>query len=187
MKDKTSLKSNQGGSKLTSKTIIGVMGAFVLSSLMIGAVILFSNTKELSAPQNLSSSNNTSKRTPLKDQALVIQTSEITEVASFYPMEIEGAVMEVLAVKAPDGTIRTAFNTCQVCYSSGRGYYIQQGNVLVCQNCGNRFNMAEVELTKGGCNPVPITSEEKAVTDNRITISQEYLKQSKELFANWKK
>lgn len=38
-------------------------------------------------------------------------------------------------------TIRTAFNTCQVCYSSGRGYYVQEGNVLVCQNCGNRFGM----------------------------------------------
>lgn len=29
--------------------------------------------------------------------------------------------------------IRTAFNTCQVCYSSGKGYYVQSGNVLVCQ------------------------------------------------------
>ena len=33
--------------------------------------------------------------------------------------------LEVLAVKAPDGTIRTAFNTCQVCYGSGRGLYRQ--------------------------------------------------------------
>ncbi|MDR2445448.1 MAG: DUF2318 domain-containing protein [Spirochaetaceae bacterium] len=67
-----------------------------------------------------------------------------------------GTRLEVLAVKAPDGTVRTAFNTCQVCYASGRGFYKQQGTVLVCQNCGNRFRMSQVGLRSGGCNPVPI-------------------------------
>lgn len=117
---------------------------------------------------------------------LVIKISDITEKAKFYPLEIDGTKLEVLAVKAPDGTIRTAFNTCQVCYSSGRGYYIQDGDVLVCQNCGNRFKMNQVEVTKGGCNPVPITSAEKTVDDTNITIAKEYLKQAKSIFANWK-
>jgi len=40
--------------------------------------------------------------------------------------------MEVLALKAKDRTIRTALNTCQVCYASGKGYYVQEGDVLVC-------------------------------------------------------
>jgi uncharacterized membrane protein len=117
---------------------------------------------------------------------LVINISDITEKAKFYPAEIDGTKLEVLAVKAPDGSIRTAFNTCQVCYSSGRGYYIQDGDVLVCQNCGNRFKMNQVEMIKGGCNPVPITSSEKTVDDTSITISGEYLKQAKSIFANWK-
>ena len=62
-----------------------------------------------------------------------------------------------------------AFNTCQVCYDSGRGYYVQEGDVLVCQNCGNRFSAEQVELIKGGCNPVPIDSENK--TDDGTTIT----------------
>ncbi|MDR1108184.1 MAG: DUF2318 domain-containing protein, partial [Spirochaetaceae bacterium] len=77
----------------------------------------------------------------IADQDLVIPVAEITENAVFYPVDIEGTRLEVLAVKAPDGTIRTAFNTCQVCYASGRGFYKQQGSLLVCQNCGNRFRM----------------------------------------------
>jgi uncharacterized membrane protein len=89
-------------------------------------------------------------------------------------------------VEAPDGTIRTAFNTCQVCYDSGRGYYKQDGNVLVCQNCGNRFKMNQVEVQSGGCNPVPIFSENKTVTDETITISGEFLTEAKVIFANWK-
>ena len=117
---------------------------------------------------------------------LVIPVSEITETATFYPIEIEGTQMEVLAVKATDGTIRTAFNTCQICYSSGRGYYKQDGDVLVCQNCGNRFSMDEVEVTKGGCNPVPITAENKTVTDESITISYDFLNEARVIFSNWR-
>ncbi|MDR2053996.1 MAG: DUF2318 domain-containing protein, partial [Treponema sp.] len=92
-----------------------------------------------------------------------------------------------LAVKAPDGTIRTAFNTCQVCYASGRGFYKQQGTVLVCQNCGNRFRMSQVEVRSGGCNLVPIFKNNKTVTDTAITIPQDFLKEARAIFARWKR
>ena len=118
---------------------------------------------------------------------LVIQIADITANAVFYPVEIEGTRLEVLAVKAPDGTIRTAFNTCQVCYGSGRGFYKQQGTVLVCQNCGNRYRMSQVEIRSGGCNPVPIFPANKTVTDKTITISKEFLKEAKIIFARWKR
>jgi uncharacterized membrane protein len=121
------------------------------------------------------------------DQDLVIRMGDITENAVFYPVDIEGTRLEVLAVRAPDGTVRTAFNTCQVCYGSGRGFYKQQGAVLVCQNCGNRFRMNQVEVRSGGCNPVPIFPQQKTVTDTSITISQEFLRQAKQIFARWKR
>ena len=121
-----------------------------------------------------------------KDRDLVIKTGEISETAKFYPVEIDGTRLEVVAVKAPDGTIRTAFNTCQVCYASGRGYYKQEGDVLVCQNCGNRFSMDRVEVEAGGCNPWPIFDQNKTVTDESITIPADFLKESKGIFANWK-
>lgn len=122
----------------------------------------------------------------VKDSDIVIPISDITETARFYPAEINSTELEVLAVKAPDGSIRTAFNTCQVCYSSGRGYYIQEGDVLVCQNCGNRFAMDDVEVTRGGCNPVPITEEFKTVDEETITVSKDYLAEATAIFANWK-
>ncbi|MDR3170192.1 MAG: DUF2318 domain-containing protein [Treponema sp.] len=123
----------------------------------------------------------------ITDQDLVINIGEITENAVFFPVDIQGTRIEVLAVKAPDGTIRTAFNTCQVCYGSGRGFYKQQGTVLVCQNCGNRFRMNMVERRSGGCNPVPIFADNKTVTDTTITISKLYLTRAKEIFAQWKR
>jgi len=122
------------------------------------------------------------KRKPvISDRDLVIQIADITENALFYPVDIDGVRLEVLAVRAPDDTIRTAFNTCQVCYNSGKGYFVQTGTVLVCQNCGRRFRMNQVERQAGGCNPVPIFPANKTVSGTTITISKEYLRQARSL------
>ncbi|MCX7614563.1 MAG: DUF2318 domain-containing protein [Clostridiales bacterium] len=118
---------------------------------------------------------------------ITIVKNEITETAKFIPYNINGTYMELIAVKAPDGTIRTAFNTCQVCYNSGRGYYKQEGDELVCQNCGNRFKIGQVEKEKNGCNPVPILESDKTSDNTSITISEDFLNANKELFSNWKK
>ena len=123
----------------------------------------------------------------IADQDLVIQTAEITGNALFFPVDIDGVRMEVLAVKAPDGSIRTAFNTCQVCYDSGRGYFVQTGTLLVCQSCGNRYRMSQVETQAGGCNPAPIFPANKTVTSDTITISREYLRQAKVIFQSWRR
>jgi uncharacterized membrane protein len=118
---------------------------------------------------------------------IVIPIADITSTARFYPTTVGGTAMEVLAVKAPDGSIRTAFNPCQVCFDSGRGYYEQEGSVLVCQNCGNRFATDDVEIKTGGCNPVPIFEEDKTVTESSITIPVSTLEQATDLFAKWKR
>lgn len=157
--------------------------ASVIALLVIVVTVILSNEPGKSA----SSSGNIDANAQLNAKGdLVIQISSVSDQASFYPLTINGTQMEVLAVKAPDGSIRTAFNTCQVCYSSGRGYYKQEGDALVCQNCGNRFKMNQVEVVNGGCNPVPITEENKTADATNITISGEYLKQATQIFQNWK-
>jgi uncharacterized membrane protein len=118
---------------------------------------------------------------------LRIPKKEITAEAKFYQYKVDGVLIEVLALRAPDGTIRTALNTCQVCYASGRGYYTQKGDVLVCNNCGNRFRASQVELIKGGCNPVPITNEWKTQDEDYIYFPKTLFTEAKPLFLNWKK
>ncbi len=131
-------------------------------------------------------SNQSDQIKTVEDADIVIPISSITENATFYPAIMNGTKLEVIALKASDGTIRTAFNTCQVCYNSGRGYYEQEDNELVCQNCGNRFGMDAVEVTRGGCNPVPITDENITVEGEFITIPKEFLTQASVIFQNWK-
>jgi hypothetical protein len=118
---------------------------------------------------------------------IVITKKDIGPVAKFYPYTYNGIYMEVLAVKASDGTIRTALNTCQVCYDSGRGYYKQTGDVFVCQNCGNHFKLDQIEKVKGGCNPVPIMADSKTDLGATIGITKAYLATMSPYFARWKR
>lgn len=121
------------------------------------------------------------------DWGIVIKKKDITVKAKFYSYVVNGKNMEIFAVKATDGTIRTALNTCQICYSSGRGYYKQEGIVFVCQNCGNRFGLDQIEKIRGGCNPIPILGKDKTDLGDSIGISKQYLSSVAYYFANWKK
>ena len=120
------------------------------------------------------------------EEDLLIPVSGLTEEPQFYPYSVDGKDMEIIALTASDGSVRTAFNTCQVCYSSGNGYYKVKGDTLVCQNCGNQFGFDEIALTRGGCNPVPIAEEERKEQDGNLVISANYLNKASQLFANWK-
>ncbi|HML49514.1 MAG TPA: DUF2318 domain-containing protein [Clostridia bacterium] len=167
----------------TRKALLGAVLVLLL------ALALTACTAKSSAPADAGSGNaqQSGDSAAATGGDLVIPIAAVTEQASFYPVEVDGVKMEVLAVKAPDGTIRTAFNTCEVCYDSGRGYYKQEGDTLVCQNCGNRFKMSQVEIESGGCNPWPIFDKNKTVTDESITISYDFLKESEKIFSNWKR
>ena len=121
------------------------------------------------------------------DWGIVIKKKDISYKAKFYPYVVNGKNMEIFAVKASDGTIRTALNTCQVCYSSGRGYYKQENAVFICQNCGNQFRLDQIEKIKGGCNPIPILGADKTDLGDSIGISKQYLASVAFYFANWKK
>ncbi len=178
------MKQHRKGKEKRVITAVKTTVAAVLSLLMLTACSSGggAKTQETAA---LKPAKESGSITAASD--LVIPVSDITDKVTFYPVEADGTKMEVLAVKAPDGTIRTAFNTCEVCYDSGRGYYKQEGDELVCQNCGNRFPMSQVEVEAGGCNPWPIFDQNKTVTDESITISSDFLKESRQIFANWKK
>lgn len=184
--------------KVNSNNKSMIFNIIVISVAIAAAVIVFygpsKSIKEEDKKDITSSTESSEKvkkasmeaKTNDNGDIIIINASDITETATFYSYDKLGVNLEVLAVKAPDGTIRTAFNTCQVCYSSGKGYYVQKADKLVCQNCGNKFAMEDIQVTKGGCNPVPIMSEDKVVTDTTITIPKKTLSDAKIIFENWK-
>lgn len=153
----------------------------IVGGLVIIAVIVVLTMLSGGAP-----ASSVAKLEEAENGELVIHKEDVTKTASFYSYESNGTYMEVIAVRANDGSVRTAFNTCQVCYNSGRGYYEQLGDELICNNCGNRFTIDQIELIKGGCNPVPILSGMKAEDDTQIVIFKDSLVEYEPLFISWK-
>ena len=184
-------KKNSNG-KATQKKINFLPITAVAAVIVCVAVVFLvngnrtSNESETQTGSNGTSRGNTGVVAVAPGESLVIPTADVTTDVSFYPVEVDVTNMEVIAVRDSIGNIRTAFNTCQVCYDSGRGYYVQSGEYLVCQNCGNRFAMDQVEIESGGCNPWPIFDENKTVTENEISISYDFLAESQNIFASWR-
>jgi uncharacterized membrane protein len=167
---------NSKNQKQTNKTnkniaIIASIAVIILAGIIIVKLNFGGETKNTTSAQG----------------DVIIPISEVTETVKFYPTKVGSTNMEVLAVKASDGSIRTAFNTCQVCNGSPKAYYKQEGDILICQNCGNQFSMDMIEEQRGGCNPVPIDKVNKTDDGTNIVISKDYIGQNASLFtANWK-
>lgn len=80
-------------------------------------------------------------------------------------------------LKSSDGIIRAAFDACDVCWPAGKGYF-QEGDFMVCRNCGRRFASVLVNEVKGGCNPAPldrgIAGDKLVIHVNDILKGQQY-------------
>lgn len=69
-------------------------------------------------------------------------------------------------LKSSDGIVRAAFDACDVCWKAGKGYY-QEGDNMVCRNCGRRFASVKVNEVQGGCNPAPLN---RKVENGKVII-----------------
>ncbi len=81
----------------------------------------------------------------------------------------DGTTVDFFLVQSEDGVIRAAIDSCDVCYRSGKGY-VQEGNVMVCTNCGRKFATDRINEIKGGCNPAPL---KRVVDGDNLVISMQ--------------
>lgn len=75
--------------------------------------------------------------------------------ALFLSLEADGRQMHYFALKSRDGAYRAALDACDVCFQSNRGYR-QEGDLMVCNKCGQAFPSDRIGEVKGGCNPHPL-------------------------------
>ncbi len=73
--------------------------------------------------------------------------------AHFYKFEDGGKEIAFFAVKDRDGSYKTAFDACDACYKSKKGYE-QKGDKMNCKNCNQKFAINRLgPNATGGCNP----------------------------------
>lgn len=114
---------------------------------------------------------------------VTIDAAKVGQQAVFYNYDADGVTVQLIALRGADGTLHTAFNTCQNCSPSPKAYYQQEGDKLICQNCGFDFSPEEVGAVAGGCNPWPIQSLQ--LDGDVLTVAQEELAAMKAPFARW--
>ena len=78
----------------------------------------------------------------------------------------DGTMITFFVLKSADGVLRAAIDACDVCYRSGLGYY-QEGDNMVCKNCGQKFASNKINVIKGGCNPAPLN---RTVIGDKLVI-----------------
>jgi uncharacterized membrane protein len=86
--------------------------------------------------------------------------------AHYFEHKHGNITIRYFVVKSADGVLRAAFDACDVCWPEGKGY-AQDGDFMVCRNCGQRFHSTRVNEVKGGCNPAPL---ERRVENKMLII-----------------
>ena len=114
---------------------------------------------------------------------IVIREEDVGENAAFINYDAGGVTVQLLAIRDSGGTVRIGYNTCQSCSPSPYAYFIQDGDKLVCQNCGLSFTAENVGAGGGGCNPMAVTD---AVRDGgTITVPAAGALAVADRFVNW--
>jgi uncharacterized membrane protein len=78
--------------------------------------------------------------------------------AHHYVYEGNGTAIKFFVIKSSDGVLRAAFDACDVCFPAKKGY-TQDGEFMICNNCGRRFHSSQINVVEGGCNPAPLKRE----------------------------
>jgi uncharacterized membrane protein len=97
----------------------------------------------------------------------------------FYKFEDGGKEITFFAVKAGDGSYKTAFDACDSCYRSKKGYE-QQGDKMNCNNCNQKFAINRLgPNASGGCNPGYLPHQQNG---GSVTIKASDLKDGAKYF-----
>jgi len=146
------------GNKITFKQksrLIRSLGATLI--LFISGLILF--------PLKSTGVNSPA---PASSQVVAYSQSQFADGKAkyFHYKTPAGKTVRYFIVRSSDGVIRAAFDACDVCWPANKGYY-QEGDFMICKNCGKRFPTAQVNVVQGGCNPAPL---KRQIAGNQLIL-----------------
>ena len=120
----------------------GVVAGILMVALFVGAVTVYAFS--LGKYEKVKESNGT----------IALPVAKLSDgKARFYKFEGGGKEIAFFAVKGSDGSVRTAFDACDSCYRSKKGYE-QQSDKMNCNNCNQKFAINRLgPNASGGCNP----------------------------------
>lgn len=135
----------------------GFKPVYIISVLLVIAVIAFfvMGSGGPEAAEDIGS--NDVENTNTDSDSFRIPISKINDgKAHFYKHNSwTGKTIRFFVLKSSDGIFRAAFDACDVCFQEKKGYR-QEGDYMICNNCGRRFPSTRINIEQGGCNPAPL-------------------------------
>ena len=118
----------------------------VLVVVSLAAEFAYSRAMAAPVPAKMLSAVNDQVRIPL---------SELNDSSlHFYGVDTGVTTLRFLVIHQTNGDYAVALDACQICGWAG---YRQDGQNVVCRNCGSTIYIPSIG-EKGGCNPIPVKS-----------------------------
>ncbi len=167
------MKSDQKGGGFLLPTIIGIL----LVAGVAGGYMLLSGQSD--APTTAAVQTAPQEAQPVDDGLVTYPVAMFADgKARHFDFKDGQHTIRYFVIKSADGVLRAAFDACDVCWPAGKGYY-QEGDVMVCRNCGRKFASHKVNEVKGGCNPAPLN---RRVEGDRLVIEADDIRAGKGYF-----
>jgi uncharacterized membrane protein len=110
---------------------------------------------------------------------VTIPVSQVSDgEAHFYSYDAGGTTVKYFVLADKNGEVRAALDACEVCFAQKKGYQ-QQGDTMVCNNCGKVFPSDQINVVTGGCNPIPL---DMTTSGGQLTITPDSLTQGAQYF-----
>ena len=155
-----------------------VLVLVALVVVAIAAYLVISSSNEQPATTTLTSSTGSGAGTDAP-RDIKISISDLSTKAKFFDYKLaDDTKMRFFVLKSSDGVYRAALDACDTCYHAKKGYR-QEGDDMVCNNCGLHFHSAKINEVHGGCNPVGLP---RTVEGDSLVIKASDLESRKQYF-----
>jgi len=116
----------------------------VVLAVLVGAALAFAFTNPFSGVEKVKAVNG----------IVTLPVAKVSDGSAHkFRFEDGNKTLTFFLVKGSDGNLHAAFDACDVCFSEKKGYE-QQGNAMLCRNCGKKFAINMIgSANNGGCNP----------------------------------
>lgn len=130
----------------------------------VGAYLVLSASKDNPSATTVATAP---ASTPSDSRDIRISLADLSGTAKFFDYKLsDNKPMRFFVIKSSDGVYRAALDACDTCYHAKKGYH-QEGDDMVCNNCGLHFHSAQINEVHGGCNPVGLP---RTIEGNQLVI-----------------
>jgi uncharacterized membrane protein len=160
-------------SKNKSTKILMIIAVLAFAGAI--AYFLISTKDDNPAPAAIATGGQSGEQTA----DIKIPLGELNGKAKFFDFKTaDNNSVRFFAVKSSDGVYRAALDACDTCYHAKKGYH-QEGDDMICNNCGLKFPSAKINEVHGGCNPISLP---RTVEGDALVIKASDLESRKQYF-----